>query len=95
MAVYQITKIEVNDQAKLDEYVAAAGPLIESAGGKFLARNAKVNDLDGNEEDCIAAIIEWPNRTALEAFISSPARKDLMELRDDAGEFDVSIIDGI
>jgi uncharacterized protein (DUF1330 family) len=95
MTVYQITRIQVSNQAKLEEYGALAAALIESHGGKFLARLAKVTDLDGDADGCIGAVIEWPNRDALQAFIDSDARKNMVSLRDEAGDFDVAIMDGV
>jgi uncharacterized protein (DUF1330 family) len=54
-------------------YVEAVGALVARYGGKYLARTAKHERLEGEGENAaLRVLLEWPSREAALAFMSDP-----------------------
>lgn len=64
MAAYFIAHGTVKDAAKLEEYVAAAAPLVEAAGGEFVAVGDVKAVLVGDHPFQRATIFRFPTAAA-------------------------------
>lgn len=69
MKHYAIAELDVTDPAWVADYVREVSPLVESFGGRYLARTGRVQRIEGEREPRqTLLIIEWPSREAADAF---------------------------
>jgi uncharacterized protein (DUF1330 family) len=82
MKYYCIAEMEITDRTWVPDYVANVTKMVEAAGGKYLARSAQVEKLEGEREaPQFALIIEWPSRQAAIDFFESDAYRPYREMR--------------
>jgi uncharacterized protein (DUF1330 family) len=82
MKYYAIAEIEVTDPAWLADYVENTTRIVESHGGRYLARTPKAQRIEGDREPPqISLLIEWPSKEAAEAFYESEAYRPFRESR--------------
>jgi uncharacterized protein (DUF1330 family) len=92
---YWITQYsEVRDPEKLAAYAALAGPAIEKAGGRFLARgNAAYAFEDGKIERTV--VIEFFNVEAAHAAHESVGYQEALAALDSGASRDLRIVEGV
>lgn len=72
MKYYSVAEIDITDQSWVPAYVENVTRLVERAGGRYLARTAQVEKIEGERpRPQIALIIEWPSRAAAVTFYES------------------------
>jgi uncharacterized protein (DUF1330 family) len=69
MPVYLILDNTIHDQAKYDEYKRAVPKIVAKHGGEYPKR---------------VVIFKWPNRQAIEAFMTDPEYQPWKKLRESA-----------
>ncbi len=85
---------EVTDAGKLAAYARLAGPAIEAAGGRFLARATAAHAYEqGLLERTV--IIEFPSVEAAVAAHDSPAYRAALAALDDGAVRDLRIVPGV
>ena len=68
--------------AWIPDYLAKVGPLAEKHGGKYLARCASVEQLEGpGPVPAVIVIVEWTSKEAERAFYSDPAYQSPLAAR--------------
>lgn len=73
MSVYLIADIKVTDDGWVPEYAANVHKLVEKHGGRYLSRSGNIDTLEGTDkESTLIAILEFPNRAALDEFAGDP-----------------------
>ena len=73
MTYYSVLAVTPTSEEWIPDYVAAVGALVARHGGKYLARTASHERLEGAGEDAaLRVIVEWPSKAAAEAFMSDP-----------------------
>jgi len=73
MTVYVICDINVTDDGWIPEYAANVHPIVHRHGGKYLARSANIETLEGSPlETTLIALIEFPSAESVEEFVSDP-----------------------
>jgi uncharacterized protein (DUF1330 family) len=73
MTHYSVLAVTPTSEDWIPDYIAPTGALITKHGGKYLARTASHECLEGNPEDhALSVIIEWPSKEAAQAFMSDP-----------------------
>lgn len=73
MSVYLIADIKVTDDGWVPEYATNVHNLVEKHGGRYLSRSGNIDTLEGPEKDStLIAILEFPDRAALDAFVADP-----------------------
>lgn len=84
----------IHDPAKLDAYVALAGPAMRAAGGRFLARG---NPAAAFESGTLTrtTLIEYPDVAAAVAAYHSPAYQEALRVLGDGAERDIRIIEAV
>jgi uncharacterized protein (DUF1330 family) len=95
MTAYFVAQSTVTNDAQFQKYVEAVVPLISGAGGKIIARGAKVDVLEGEHDTRPVAFIEFPNIEAIHSFWNSPEYVPVKKLREgiatiNVGHFPVS-----
>jgi len=90
IAVYRAVK----DPAKLAAYAKLAGPAIQAAGGRFLARGepAKVYEL-GMQQRIV--LIEFDNVAAATAAHDSAAYQEALRALDNGADREIRVIEGV
>lgn len=82
MPVYFILDNTVHDSAKYEEYKRAVPAIVARHGGEYLARGGRVEVLAGNWNPDRVVIFKWPNREAIEAFMTDPEYQPWKKLRE-------------
>ncbi len=64
--------MEITDRSWVPEYAKNVTRMVEQRGGKYLARTAKVERVEGERKlPQVFLIIEWPSKEAAEDFYES------------------------
>ncbi len=73
MSVYLIADIKITNDGWVPEYAANVHNLVEKHGGRYLSRSGNIETLEGDvKESTLIAILEFPNREALDSFAADP-----------------------
>jgi uncharacterized protein (DUF1330 family) len=82
MPAYLIVEHKITDPAKFEEYRIKVAPIIAKHGGRYLTKGGthKVLETTHWQPDRVA-IIEFPDRSALDAWYGSPEYQPLIALR--------------
>jgi len=85
---------EVKDPAKLAAYAKLAGPAIQAAGGKFLARGTPAKTYEGGlNQRCV--VIEFDSVAAATAAHDSAGYEAALEALGNGAERDIRIMEGV
>jgi uncharacterized protein (DUF1330 family) len=71
MTAYIVSQPTILDEGKWQAYVEAINPLIESHGGRVVARRSEVSVLDGEATATPTTLIEFPDMEVVKAFRAS------------------------
>jgi len=72
MKFYAVAEIDVTDQSWVPAYIANVTAIVERRGGRYLARTATIEKIEGDRPaPQIVLIIEWPSRQAAVDFYES------------------------
>ncbi|MEM9069539.1 MAG: DUF1330 domain-containing protein [Myxococcota bacterium] len=73
MAVYSVLAVTPTTEDWIPDYIGSANALVAKHGGKYLARTASHERLEGQGDDAaLRIVLEWPSREAALAFMSDP-----------------------
>jgi len=73
MSVYLIADVTVTDDSWIPEYAEKVHGIVGKHGGKYLSRSGNISTIEGDPLDStLIALVEFPTREALDAFISDP-----------------------
>ncbi len=86
MSAFMIVHVTVKDQAKFQEYVAAAPATIAAFGGKFLMRGKVASVLEGEHGHQLAGVFTFPDQAAVTNWYNSPAYQALIPNRLEAAD---------
>ena len=82
MSYYSVLAVTPTRQDWVQDYIGPANALVARHGGKYLARTASHERLEGKGEDAaLRIIIEWPSREAAVAFMNDPTYLPHLEAR--------------
>ena len=84
---------DVRDPGKLAAYGKLAGPAIEAAGGRFIARGPAVQVHEAGLPQR-TVIIEFPSLAQARAVYDSPAYRTALAELGDGAERDIRIVEG-
>jgi uncharacterized protein (DUF1330 family) len=95
MPAYFIVQSTIKDEAQYQKYVQAVVPFIAGFGGKFLARRAKVEVLEGEHDQRPVVMFEFPDMDAIHAFWSSPDYVPIKKLRERIATLNIWAFPGV
>jgi uncharacterized protein (DUF1330 family) len=95
MKVYVLAHIRVLNPDRIKTYSQMTTPIVESFGGRYLARGGKVDVLEGSYSHTRTVIIEFPDAAAAHAWWNSNEYKDAKNLRQQIAETDLILVEGI
>jgi uncharacterized protein (DUF1330 family) len=79
---YAVAEIDITDPSWAQEYAANVTGMVERAGGRYLARTAKIEKVEGERDTPqIFLLIEWPSKEAADAFYESEEYRPYRERR--------------
>ena len=82
MAYYSVLAVTPITEDWIPDYLGPATALVAQHGGKYLARTANHERLEGEGEDAaLRIIIEWPSEEAAKSFMSDPAYEPYLAAR--------------
>ena len=84
----------IHDPDRLTAYARLAGPAMEAAGGRFLARGNPAATFEGGTT-LRTTLIEFPTVEAAVAAYHSPAYQAALEVLGDAAEREIRIVEGV
>jgi uncharacterized protein (DUF1330 family) len=79
---YAVAQLDVTDPAWVRDYVTDVTPMVERRGGRYLARSAAIELVEGDRQPPqILLIIEWPSKQAADEFYDSDEYRPYREAR--------------
>ncbi|MGY9056931.1 MAG: DUF1330 domain-containing protein [Alphaproteobacteria bacterium] len=95
MACYSIIGVTPTDSAWVPGYIGPVGELVAKHGGKYLARTASHERLEGEGGDAaLRVIIEWPSKEAAHAFMNDPDYAPHLKARTEGSNSHHVLIEG-
>jgi len=74
MTYYSVLEVTPTTEDWIAEYLPSANALVEKHGGRYLARTANHERLEGTgDQVALRIILSWPSRDAALAFMNDPA----------------------
>ena len=73
MTAYLVADVTVTDESWIPAYAGAVHDIVAKHGGKYLSRSGNITTIEGDPlESTLIAIMEFPSREALDAFVADP-----------------------
>ncbi|MCR9085804.1 MAG: DUF1330 domain-containing protein [Rhodobacteraceae bacterium] len=73
MTAYLIAIVEVTDDAWVPGYAGVVHDIAAKHGGEYLSRSGAIDTIEGEDLDAtLVAVIKFPDKTALKAFVDDP-----------------------
>ncbi|MGE0810079.1 MAG: DUF1330 domain-containing protein [Immundisolibacter sp.] len=94
MAVIMISTQHVKDWDLLAEYRKGAGPIVRRHGGELLGRSNAPDTLHGEAVDSVV-VFRFPDRAAVDAWLADPDYQPLKQIRDQAAQMSLILIDAV
>jgi uncharacterized protein (DUF1330 family) len=92
---YVIVDMDVTDPDRYAAaYVPLAGPAVEAAGGRYLARGGRTEVLEGDRQPHRTVILEFPDLDAARAWYESPAYVEARAAREGAATGSFIAVEG-
>jgi len=73
MTYYSVLDVTPSTDSWIPDYLKTANKLMTKHGGKYLARTASHEQIEGEKKEAgLRIVIEWPSKEAAQAFMSDP-----------------------
>jgi uncharacterized protein (DUF1330 family) len=95
MTVYAIAQASVDDQDTLDEYVAAAMPILQAHEVKILSFDESPTMIEGSVEHPRTVILEFESEQAFHRWYESPEYQVARRLRENASRGSFILVKGL
>ncbi|NIA71057.1 DUF1330 domain-containing protein [Pelagibius litoralis] len=95
MAAYIIAHLDVTNPEAFEAYRDAVPAVVADHGGRYLARGAPVDVLEGDWEIPRLIILEFPDKAAAEGFYHSAEYQEILPLRLENADGAVVIVEGV
>jgi len=94
MNAYLVLDLTINDFAGFSHYVAAIPAHIARHDGRYVVKGAAPTCIEGDWRPQRMVIIEFPDRSKAEAFLSDPSIQDLFKVRHQTTTSKLVLVDG-
>ena len=91
---YIVGRVTVKDWDAYGEYMKRTPKIIDQFGGRFIARGADIEALEGEPENRRMVIIEFPSVEKAKAFYHSDAYQNARQIRANAAEAQFVVLEG-
>jgi uncharacterized protein (DUF1330 family) len=96
MPAYVIGRLQIRDSSWVEKYAAGMKPLLQKYGGRYLARAAEMETLEGDEPlPSAAVILEFPSLEQARAWYGDPEYASLIALRQSGSDAGLILMDGL
>jgi len=94
MAAYLIAIVKVTDDGWVPDYAAAVHDIAARHGGEYLSRSGAIDTVEGADLDAtLVALIRFPDKDALRAFVADPDYAPFAKARQDGSVSNFYAID--
>lgn len=90
MTAFFVSRVTIKDTEKMQNYAQLASKSMQPYGGDFIMKGLADMSITGQLTHQVTSIVGFPNIQNLRDWASSGAYQALIELRDEAGEFDIT-----
>lgn len=95
MKYYAVAELSITDPAWVRDYVTEVTAMVERRGGRYLARTAQIEQIEGERKaPQILLIIEWPSKEEAEEFYDSDEYRRHREARREGARNDFFLVAG-
>ncbi len=95
MTYYSVLAVTPTSEDWIPDYIGPANALVAKHGGKYLARTASHERLEGVDAGAaLRIVIQWPSKEAAEAFMSDPEYVPHLQARTAGSKSDHFLIEG-
>lgn len=95
MAYYSVLAVTPTNEDWIPDYIGPANKLVAQHGGKYLARTASHETMEGNGQDAaLRIVIEWPSKEAAVAFMNDSEYAPHFKARTEGSESHHFLIEG-
>ncbi|MEM6823581.1 MAG: DUF1330 domain-containing protein [Pseudomonadota bacterium] len=95
MSYYSVLAVTPSREDWIPNYLPTANKLVAKHGGKYLARTASHEQVEGSHQHAaLRIILEWPSKEAAINFMNDPEYKPHLEARTAGSESYHFLIDG-
>ncbi len=96
MAFYSVLDVTPTEEGWIPDYLPIANERVAAHGGKYLARTASHQQVEGDDQPAgLRIILEWPARENAEAFMADPAYAPHLKARTEGSVSHHYLIEGI
>ena len=96
LAAYVIGKATVTNDSWVEEYIPKVQALVESYGGRYIARNTEIEKLEGPEDlPTVAVVIEFPSLEQAKEWYDSEAYQPFLKARQGGSISNLILLDGL
>jgi uncharacterized protein (DUF1330 family) len=95
VSAYVIFDVEIRDMARYQDFMAAAKPALEAAGGRYLARGGAHKVYEGDWQPRRLVILEFPSVDRFEEFYYGPVYTQLKAIRDECSSARLAVVTGV
>ena len=95
MTYYSVLAVTPKTDDWIPDYINSVNGLVAKHGGKYLARTASHERLEGEGENAaLRVIVEWPSEEAAKAFMADPGYMPHLEARTAGSDSHHFLIEG-
>jgi uncharacterized protein (DUF1330 family) len=94
MKAYLVLDLQVDDLGGFLQYVAEIPAHIERHGGRYIVRGVEPTRIEGDWTPQRLVILEFPECSNAEAFLSDPEIQDLFKIRHQTTTSKLVLVDG-
>ena len=94
MKAYLVLDLQVDNFAGFREYIAKIPAHIARHGGQYIVRGVAPTCVEGDWKPQSLVILEFPERSNAEAFLSDPDIQDLFKIRHETTTSKLVLVDG-
>jgi uncharacterized protein (DUF1330 family) len=94
MKAYLVLDMSINDFGGFRNYIAEIPAFIARHSGKYIVQGARPTAIEGDWTPERMVILEFPERSRAEAFLSDPEIQHLFKVRHDTTTSKLVLVDG-
>jgi uncharacterized protein (DUF1330 family) len=95
MATYVIFDVEIRNADTYRQFMAAVKPVLEAAGGKYLARGGSHKIYEGDWQPRRVVLLEFPSFAQWEEFYYGETYQSLKTIRDAGSDARLVSVEGL
>lgn len=95
MSAYLIYDVDIHDPEPYSDFMAQVKPIVESFGGRYLARGGPHEVLEGDWSPTRLVLFEFPDMDTARKLFTSEEYEPLKELRRTCSNGNVVIVQGV